>query len=105
MSKDDVHGVNGIGADRFLQVHWLGLDAPRQDFVQHVPADQRHELNGDFKRAVFPAVTWQSDIKVNLKKKVKLNFCLTEVGGLQTKRQASKLQCMDLPHRWQQEAG
>lgn len=72
VSKDDVHGVNGVGADRFLQVHRLRHSASRQDFVQHVPADQRHKLNGDFKWAVLPTVTWQGDIQVDLKRKTRV---------------------------------
>ena len=40
VSKNDVHGVNRVGADGFFQVHRLGHTASRQDFVEHVPADQ-----------------------------------------------------------------
>lgn len=67
VTKDDVHSVNGVSADRFLQVYRLGHGASRQDFVQHVPADQWHKLDGDFKWAVLPAITWQGDIQINLK--------------------------------------
>lgn len=69
VSKDDVHGVNRVGADGFLQVHRLGHAASRQHFVKHVPADQRHKPNGDFKRAVLPTITWQGDIQIHLKRK------------------------------------
>lgn len=73
MTKDDVHGVNGISADRFLQVWRLGRGASCQDLVQHVPADQRHKSDGDFKWAVFPTVTWKGDIQVDLKRKTRVS--------------------------------
>jgi len=60
--------VDGVGADGFLQVHRLGHGASRQDFVQHVPADQRHEPDGDFEGAVLPTVTWQGDVQIDLKR-------------------------------------
>lgn len=69
MSKDDVHSVNGVGADGFLQVHGFSHSASRQDFVQHVPADQRHKFYGDFKWAVLPTFTGQRDIQINLRGK------------------------------------
>lgn len=79
VSKDDIHGVNGVGADRFLQVHRLGHSAPRQHFVQHVPADQRHKPNGDFKRAILPSVTGQGDIQIDLKRKTRVNVAHTSM--------------------------
>lgn len=67
MSQDDVHGVNGVSAQGFIQVQRLRNASPCQDFVQHVPADQRHKSNGDFKRAVLPSFSWQGDVQINLK--------------------------------------
>lgn len=66
MSKDHVYSVNRISADGFLQVHGLGNAASCQDFVQHVPADQRHEPDGDLKGTVLPALTWQGNVQVHL---------------------------------------
>lgn len=74
VSKDDVHGVNRISAEGFLQVQRFGHTTPRQDFVQHVPADQRHKSDGDFKRAVLPTFAWQCDIQVDLKGKLLLDI-------------------------------
>lgn len=39
VTKDDIHGMNGVSADRLVQVCWFGHDASCQDFVKHVPAD------------------------------------------------------------------
>lgn len=72
MSKDYVHCVNRVSADGFLQVHWFRHVASCQDFVQHVPADQRHESHADFERAVLPTFTWQCDIQVDLKRKTRV---------------------------------
>lgn len=73
VTKDDVHGVNGVSADRFLQVWWLRRGASCQDFVQHVPADQRHKPDGDFKWAVFPTITWKGDIQIDLTRKTRVS--------------------------------
>lgn len=73
MTKDDVHGVNGVSADRFLQVWRFGHGASCQDLMQHVPADQRHKSDGDFKWAVFPTVTRKGDIQINLKRKMRVS--------------------------------
>lgn len=62
VSQHDIHSMNWVGADGFVQVHWLTNNTPCQDFMQHVPADQRYKLNGDFKWAVLPTVTWQGNI-------------------------------------------
>lgn len=66
VAKNNIHGVHGVGADWLLQVHRLRHDAASQNFMQHVPADQRHEPDGDLKWAVLPTVSWESDIQVNL---------------------------------------
>lgn len=70
MSEDDVHGMNRISAEGFLQVQWFGHTTSRQDFVQHVPADQRHKSDCDFKWAVLPTFTWQGDIQIDLKRQI-----------------------------------
>lgn len=66
VSEHHIHCVHWVGADGFVQLQGLGHAASSQHLMQHVPADQRHKLNGDFKRPVFTTFSWQRDIQVNL---------------------------------------
>lgn len=56
----------GVGADRLVQLKGLRHAAARQHFMEHVPADERHKLNGDFEGPIFTSLPWKSDIQVHL---------------------------------------
>lgn len=66
VSEHHVHCVHRVGADRLVQLQRLRHAASGQHLMQQVPADQRHKLNGDFKRSVFAPFSWQRDIQVHL---------------------------------------
>lgn len=66
MSQHHVHGVHRVGADGLVQLQGFGHAAPRQHLVEHVPADQRHELDGHFEGPVLPSLSWQGDVQVHL---------------------------------------
>lgn len=68
MSQDHIHGVGGVGAQRVIQVRWVGDCSAHQNLVQQGPADWRHESEGDFKGTVLPAFTWEGDIQVHLQR-------------------------------------
>lgn len=68
MSQHHVHRVHGVGADGLVQLQGLRHAAASQHLVEHVPADQRHELDGNFKRAIFPSLAWQRDVQVHLRR-------------------------------------
>lgn len=68
MSEDHVYGVDRVGAERLVQVQRFGNAAPGQDFVQQVPADQRHEPEADLKRAVLPTFARQGDVQIHLRR-------------------------------------
>lgn len=68
VSQHYVHCMNGVGADGLVQLQRFRHAAPSQHFVEHVPTDQRHKLDGNFKGSIFPALAWKSDIEVHLNK-------------------------------------
>lgn len=67
MPEDHVHRVNRVGADGLLQVRGLGSGVASQHVVKHVPADQRHKLDGDLKGAVLAAVARQRHVQIDLR--------------------------------------
>lgn len=67
VAEDHVHGVNRVGADGLLQVCRLSSSVSSQDVVKQVPADQRHELDGDLEGAVLPPVPRQRHVHINLR--------------------------------------
>lgn len=56
MPQHHVHRVHRVGADGLVQLQRLGHAAAGQHLVEHVPADQGHELDGDFEGAIFPSL-------------------------------------------------
>lgn len=66
MSQDYIHGMHRVGADGLVQLKRFRHAAARQHLMQHVPTDQRHELDGNFKGTVFASLAWKGDIKVHL---------------------------------------
>lgn len=71
VSQYYVHCVYRVGADRLVQLKGFRHAAASQHLVEHVPADQRHELNGNFEGPIFPSLSWESDIQVHLWAKTK----------------------------------
>lgn len=69
MTENDVNGVNRVGADGFLEVQRLGDGASHENLVQQMPADQRHKLHGDLKRAVLATFAREGDVQINLRKR------------------------------------
>lgn len=67
VAEDDVYGVDRVGADGLLQLCRLSSSLSSQHVVEHVPADQRHKLDGDLKGAVLPAVTRQRHVQIHLR--------------------------------------
>lgn len=67
VAEDHVHGVNRVGADGLLQVCRLSSSVSGQDLVKQVPADLRHELDGDLEGAVLPTVPRQRHVQINLR--------------------------------------
>ena len=67
MSQHHVHCVHRVGADGLVQLQGLRHAAAGQHLVEHVPADQRRKLDGNFEGAIFASLTWQSDIQVHLR--------------------------------------
>lgn len=61
-----IYCVNWVGADRFVQLQRFRHAAARQDLVEHVPADQRHEAYGHLERTIFASFAWQGDVQVHL---------------------------------------
>lgn len=71
VSQYYVHCVYRVGADRLVQLKGFRHAAASQHLVEHVPADERHELNGNFEGPIFPSLSWESDIQVHLWAKTK----------------------------------
>lgn len=71
VSQYYVHCVYRVGADRLVQLKGFRHAAASQHLVEHVPADERHELNGNFEGPIFPSLAWESDIQVHLWAKTK----------------------------------
>lgn len=69
VSQHNIHCVYRVGADGLVQLQGLRHAAASQHLVEHMPADQRHKLDGNFEGAIFPPLTWESDIQVHLRKK------------------------------------
>lgn len=67
MSQYDVHRVDGVGADRLVQVHRFGRAVSFQDVMQQVPADHRHKSEGHLKRSVLAPLPWQGHVQINLR--------------------------------------
>lgn len=67
MSQNDVHRVDGVGAERLVQVHRLGRAASFQDVVQQMPADQRHKFKRYLERPILPSFPWQGHVQINLR--------------------------------------
>lgn len=66
MAQNNIYSVYGIGADWLIQLQWIRRAPPSEDLMQHVPADQWHEFNGDLEQPVLPTFTWQCHIQVHL---------------------------------------
>lgn len=81
MAEDDVHRVNRVGADGLLQVCRLRGSVSSQNVVKQVPADQRHELDGDLKRAVLPTVPRQGDVQIHLRSQRRVRRSPQLLGG------------------------
>lgn len=64
--EHNVHRVHRVGADGLVQLQRLGHAASGQHLMQQMPADQRHKLNGDFKRPVFTPFSRQRDVQIHL---------------------------------------
>ena len=58
VSQDHVHCMDRVGADGLVQLERLRHAAAGQHLVEHVPADQRHKLDGHLEGTIFPSLTW-----------------------------------------------
>ena len=67
MSEHHVDGVDRVGAQGLVQVQGLGHPAALQHLVQHVPADQRHKLDGHLEGSVLASFARQRDVQIHLR--------------------------------------
>lgn len=83
MAQHHVYGVHRVGADWLVQVQRLGHAPPSQHLVQHVPANQRHELDRDLEGPILASLSGQRHVEVHLRKPGEMKALTRPEAGFQ----------------------